>query len=131
MNDPKMTDGIKLSLMMPESRARLEHFITARNLRYPRAFPYYLAMPHAVVVEVLDVWAKPLRDSSASKLRLTAKLRVSVHALATRYIDDPGQERNSVRTLPQSSLIWTYSLKPLQPRMAVTFMKFSLRPQRV
>ncbi len=88
-----MTDGIKLSLMMPESRVRLEHFIEARNLRYPPAFPYHLAMPQAVVVEVLEVRAKPLRDCSASKLRLTAKLRVSVRALATRYIDEPGQER--------------------------------------
>jgi hypothetical protein len=103
MSDPpRMTAGIKLSLMMPESRVRLEHFIEARNLRYPPAFPYHLAMPHAVVVEVLEVRAKPLRDSSASKLRLTAKLRVSVRALATRYIDDPGQER---KLSPHSSPI--------------------------
>ncbi len=97
-----MTDGIKLSLMMPESRGRLEHFIEARNLRYPPAFPYHLAMPHAVVVEVLEVRAKPLRDSSASKLRLTAKLRASVRALATHYIDEPGQER---KLSPHSSPI--------------------------
>jgi hypothetical protein len=89
----KMIDEIKLSLMTPKSRVGLEHFIEARNLRYPPAFPYHLAMSHAVVVEVLEVRAKPLRDSSASKLRLTAKHRVSVRALATRYIDEPGRER--------------------------------------
>ena len=111
-----MTDGIELSLMMPESRVRLEHFIEARNLRYPPAFPYHLAMPHAVVVEVLEVRAEPLRDSSASKLRLTAKLRVFVRALATRYIDEPEQERKLSPHFPQSSLIWTYSLKSLRPR---------------
>ena len=59
-------------------------------------------MPHAVVVEVLDVRAKPLGNSSASKLRLAAKLRVSVRALATRYIDDPGHER---KLSPHSSPI--------------------------
>jgi len=97
-----MTDGIKVSLMMSESRVRLEHFIEVRNLRSPHAFPYHLAMPHAVVVEVLDVRANPLGNSSASKLRLAAKLRVSVRALATRYIDDPGHER---KLSPHSSPI--------------------------